>query len=261
MKDALRQACERLGFAAFGVAGADIAPPFAPPRVPDMPWLDRRKTVREYFPEAASVIAVLYNSRLPDSGGAPPIAAHARAADYHVVIKEKLERLAAEFPSLAPYRICVDTAPVREKPVAVAAGLGWQGRNTLLINDKIGAWGLLGLLLTAAPLPPDAPAANACPPGCDACARACPTGALDGRGGLDIPRCTAYQTIESKAETIAPTHSVYGCDLCLAACPLSRRAPANPERKPLDGQPWEAYYFVKRLGKKRLERNLCALSR
>ena len=252
MKNAIQNKALALGFCAVGVCSPDTKLDYAPPRMPDMPWLDNRLTAQQYFPQAQSVVVTLFNSRVP--GGDERIASHARWGDYHETIKEKLRELAK---GLGTYKVCVDTSPIHEKSLAAAAGLGWIGKNSLMINPQIGAWGLIGVILTTEKLPFDKPMENLCN-GCDKCAAACPRQAIKGRK-LEIPDCIAYQTIESKAETIGQSQSVYGCDICICACPYSQKAAFNTHLRPIDAARFRDYPFYKRLGELRLKRNLSSL--
>lgn len=215
-----------------------------------MEWLadtaDRRVRPRALWPQARTAIVLATShappddpqaaTRLPDRGA---ICAYARGRDYHDVIKKRLkalgrwmtERLGAEV------RASVDTAPVMEKPLAQQAGLGWQGRHTLLVSRRLGGWMFLSELLTDLDLPPDPPEPDHCGT-CRACVEACPTGALDGTGRIDPRLCLSYHTIEAKApmpKALRPRmgNRIYGCDACQAACPWVRRpVPADPDFLP-----------------------------
>lgn len=179
---------------------------------------------------ARSVICAAAAYPATDSRGA--IAGYARGEDYHRTLSASLEDSAREMQELLPgiaTRVCVDTAPLLERALAARAGLGWIGRNTMLLNEAHGPWLLLGEVLTDAVFPPDAPAVDRCGT-CTACLDACPTQALDASRGLDARRCLSYWTIEHRGETPQPwaeaaEHRVFGCDDCLTACPFPARAP------------------------------------
>ncbi|MDN3627087.1 tRNA epoxyqueuosine(34) reductase QueG [Methylobacterium isbiliense] len=163
---------------------------------------------------------------MPERGA---LALYARRRDYHDVIKGKLKELAGVLAREgATLKVFVDTAPVMEKPLAAAAGLGWQGKNTLLVSRAFGNWLLLGAIYTDADLPVDAPAADACG-SCRRCLDACPTEAFPAPYRLDASRCLAYLTIEH-AGPIAPEfrapmgNRIFGCDDCLAVCPWNKFA-------------------------------------
>ena len=156
------------------------------------------------------------------------ISRYALSRDYHLVVKEKLAAIMAvvkqEFPGVEGVPFC-DTSPVMEKELARLAGLGFRGKNTLLVSRELGSYFFLGGLALDIGLEPDAPVADSCGD-CDLCARACPTGALNA-GALDAGRCISYWTTQSK-EKIPPSVSsktldfAYGCDLCQEACPLNK---------------------------------------
>jgi epoxyqueuosine reductase len=238
-----------LGFAAVGIARAEGAGErqslerfLAEGRAGDMAWMRDRRDVRgkpeAIWTDARSVVVVGFSyapSGEPLAALADPetaaIALYARRCDYHDVIKKRLDALARwmveEFGGET--RVFVDTAPVMEKPLAQRAGIGWQGKHTNLVSREFGSWLLLGEVFTTLELPPDAPAEDICG-SCDACVRACPTGALDAPYRIDARKCISYLTIEHKGE-IAPElarlmgNRVFGCDNCLAACPWNKFAP------------------------------------
>jgi epoxyqueuosine reductase len=180
-------------------------------------------------PGAVSVLslAVGYAPDGEDSTeGAPGyIARFARGRDYHKVLKrwcrELMDRLCEIAPDFAG-RAFVDTAPVMERSLAAAAGLGWIGRNGCLIVDGLGSYVVLCEIVSNLPLVPGSPVERACDE-CDACIRACPTGALDADGLVDSRKCLSYLTIEHRGpateEMISCNRSLYGCDLCQEACP------------------------------------------
>jgi epoxyqueuosine reductase len=191
-----------------------------------------RTDPRHLLASARSIICVgkLYNT--PQSG---PVARYARSEDYHDTMRRDLERLAVlireQFGEFE-YRICVDTAPLLERSYARAAGLGWIGRNTCLINQQYGSYVLLGEMLTSL----EAEAATPAPDRCGTCTRcidACPTDAIVPGGlrtELDSTRCISYLTIELRDE-IPEEHRAgigtlaFGCDICQEVCPWNRKAP------------------------------------
>jgi len=207
-----------------------------------------RSSVRVVFPWGRSVIvcAANYNSDQPRSiDPAPPgagwIARYAwssageRPSDYHKVLKRRLERLrerlAAELGDFES-RCFVDTGPVVERVYARYAGLGWVGKNTCLLSEKLGSWLFLGVIVTSLELPQDQRptlAADRCG-SCTRCIDACPTGALTGPRQMDASRCISYLTIEKRGAVPEELRSeigrqIFGCDICQDVCPWNRRAP------------------------------------
>ena len=167
------------------------------------------------------------------------VARYALGRDYHKKMRKALARLAADLhvrvhESDPIYRAFADSAPVLEKPFAEKAGLGWIGKNTLLLNKEGGSWFLLGEIFTNAPLTPSTrPREEHCG-ACRACLTVCPTGALIGPGRLDARRCIAYLTIESKdpiPEALRPAigNRIFGCDDCQLFCPWNRSAPTSTD--------------------------------
>ncbi len=176
-------------------------------------------------------------------------------------------------------KVFVDTAPVMEKPLAAAAGLGWQGKHTNLVSRELGNWFFLGAIFTTLELAPDSPGVNHCG-SCTACLDACPTDAFPAPGKLDARRCISYLTIEYKGpvdEALRPAlgNRIYGCDDCLAACPWNKfakeareiryrarddlSAPALAELATLDDAAFRAKFAgspVKRIGRARFLRNV-----
>ncbi|MCW2273221.1 epoxyqueuosine reductase [Rhodoblastus acidophilus] len=215
----------------------------------DMDWLaerrDWRADPRKLWPEVRSIVMLGMNYG-PDFSAVPAqagnISVYARNRDYHDVVKGKLKLLAGALLSFAraqtgvagDVKVFVDTAPVMEKPLAAAAGIGWQGRHTNLVSREFGSWLFLGSIFTTLDLPPDAPEVDHCG-SCRACVSACPTGALDG-GKIDARLCVSYLTIETKAQIPQNLREkignrVYGCDDCLAACPWNKFAQTAREAK------------------------------
>lgn len=210
---------------------------------------DLRADPRNLLPEAKSIVCVgkLYNTGHPYSTEAQDpargwISRYAWGpADYHDVMRRGLEQLAAriEYVCTEPisWKICVDTAPLLERSYARAAGLGWIGKNTCLINQQQGSWFFLGELLLSIPLAPDAPPPDRCG-SCTRCIDACPTQALvpDGAGRfrLDARLCISYLTIEKRGEIPDELHAaignhVFGCDICQDVCPWNRDAARTEE--------------------------------
>jgi epoxyqueuosine reductase len=196
------------------------------------------------WPEARSIV-VLGMSYAPEedplsvlserSRGA--ISCYAQSKDYHDVVKAGLRRVAEALAraSGADVKVFVDTAPLMEKPIAEAAGLGWQGKHTNLVSREHGSWLFLGAILTAAEIEPDAPEADHCG-SCRRCLDVCPTAAFPAPYQLDPRRCISYLTIEHKGH-IAPElreamgNRVFGCDDCLAVCPWNKFAAAAREAR------------------------------
>src|SRR5919206_3221589 len=195
----------------------------------DMGWLAgtaaRRGDPQQLWPEVRSVVVLGVNYGPAEDPLAAlaakdrgTISVYARGRDYHDVIKGKLKELAGFFAarSGADVKVFVDTAPVMEKPLAAAAGLGWQGKHTVLVSRAFGSWLFLGSIFTTAALPPDAPEPERCG-SCRRCLDVCPTDAFPAPFRLDSRRCISYLTIEHKGH-IAPDlregigNRVFGCD-------------------------------------------------
>jgi epoxyqueuosine reductase len=163
----------------------------------------------------------------------PRVARYARGDDYHDTLKARLNELAARiqagFPGVAT-RVGVDTSAILERDLGAAAGIGWIGKNTLLIHERVGSWFLIGEILTTLELEPNDPMADRCGT-CTRCLDACPTGALPEPYRLDANRCISYWTIEHRGE-FAPEVArsigdwVFGCDICQEACPWNRKPEA-----------------------------------
>ena len=169
---------------------------------------------------------------LAEHGHLGRISTYAQGADYHKIVKKALKALARFIVGQAPaqLKVFVDTAPVMEKPLAQAAGIGWQGKHTNLVSRDHGSWLFLGVILTSLELEPDGP--NDYGQHCGSCTRcldACPTQAFIGAGRIDARRCISYLTIEHEGPIpldlrAALGNRIYGCDDCLAVCPWNRFA-------------------------------------
>lgn len=252
LNERLKAKAAELGFAACGVARADAAPLTAERLRQwlgegmhgDMIWMEARAHHREspagLWPDVRSVISlgmsyapVADPLALAAETERGRISVYAQGADYHDVVKRALKALArwliAEVEG-ADVKVFVDTAPVMEKPLAEAAGLGWQGKHTNLVSRDHGSWLFLGAIYTTLDLVPDVAGNDTCG-SCDACQRACPTDAFPAPYRLDARRCISYLTIEN-AGPIPPEfraamgNRIYGCDDCLAVCPWNKFAAA-----------------------------------
>jgi epoxyqueuosine reductase len=200
---------------------------------------DERTDPAKYFPGARSVISVAcnYHVDLPPAGANEGrIAQYALGDDYHIVMKDRLHDLADWLRAAVPgckTRSSVDTAPVMEKELAARAGIGWMGKNTCIINEKIGSFILLGQVLTNLDLPSDEPVDDRCG-SCTRCLDACPTAAITAPYEMDASRCISYLTIEHRAEIADELRSkignwIYGCDICQDVCPWNRKAPVTSD--------------------------------
>jgi epoxyqueuosine reductase len=165
------------------------------------------------------------------------ISVYARGDDYHEIIKARLKALARWLTAQTggDAKIFVDTAAVMEKPLAAAAGIGWQGKHTNLVSRQFGSWLFLGAIFTTLDLPPDAPESDHCGT-CQACLDVCPTAAFPAPYRLDARRCISYLTIEHKGpipRELRPAigNRIFGCDDCLAVCPWNKFAQAGRESK------------------------------
>lgn len=214
-----------------------------------MEWMaetaDRRGDPRSLWPDVRSVIMLAMNygpdhdpRALLQRKDRAAISVYARHRDYHDVIKGKLKELAQKFAARtgAQVKVFVDTAPVMEKPLAEAAGIGWQGKHTNLVSRDFGSWLFLASIFTEADLAADAPDPRGQCGSCRACLDACPTGAFPAPYQIDARRCISYLTIENKGpiprefrEAIG--NRIYGCDDCLAACPWNKFARTASEAK------------------------------
>ena len=179
----------------------------------------------------------------PDDSLAAAIARYARGRDYHRVLRRIMDEIAAEAGRAAPgfsARVFVDTAPIMEKPWAMVCGIGWIGKNSLIVTRGHGSFLLLSGLVTSLEIEPDEPAADHCG-SCTACIEACPTGAIGDDRTIDADRCIAFYTTEAKEiddETLkgfAAGRSAFGCDICQQVCPFNEHVPDGiPALRPLD---------------------------
>jgi epoxyqueuosine reductase len=265
------------GFDLCGVAPAERHPRLArlaswldEGRAGDMQYLreslDERLDPRAFLPTARSVISlgIVYNTATPYSTeatvepGRVAIARYAWGDDYHDVLKPRLRRLVTWMAAVAGPGLealtCVDDGPVQERVFAEQAGLGWIGKNTCLINPRLGSWVFLAAIVTNAPLIADAPAIDQCGT-CTRCLEACPTGAIAEPYAVDATRCLSYLTIEQRG-AIDERHrddvarQVFGCDICQDVCPWNRRAAVSADAA---WQPREGLAFPRLI-------DLCLLS-
>ncbi len=244
------------GFSKLGVCAPDAVPETAARlrafleagRHGQMGWMAEREGWRgsaaALWPEARSVI-MLAEVYTPDHDpmeavrqpGRAAVSVYAQGKDYHDLVKRRLKRLGRwlldQVPAGEGIKVFVDTAPVMEKPLAQAAGLGWQGKHTNLLARDLGSWFFLGAIFTTLDLPKDAAEVSHCG-SCRACLDACPTGAFPAPYQLDARRCISYLTIEHKGPVEPELRArlgnrIYGCDDCLAACPWNKFAQAAKE--------------------------------
>jgi epoxyqueuosine reductase len=288
------------GFDAVAVVSPD-AIPLAPARLSEfvaegfhgsMEWIEetmlRRANPRTLWPDVRSIIVLAMNYgpdhdprevlEKPDRGA---ISVYAQNRDYHDVMKGRLKQIAGKIAAQAggDVKVFVDTAPVMEKPLAEAAGLGWQGKHTNLVSREHGSWLFLGSIFTTAELAPDARGEDHCG-SCRACLDICPTDAFPAPYRLDARRCISYLTIENKGPIPhefrqAIGNRIYGCDDCLAVCPWNKFARTASEAKlaarddlreptladllSLDDAAFRAFFSgspIKRIGRDRFLRNV-----
>jgi epoxyqueuosine reductase len=245
-----------LGFDCIGVTGPDAIAPagqyfrefLEAGSHGDMDWLaaqpERRTDPRVLWPGARSIIMLGVNYG-PDENpleilkkrDCGAISAYAQGDDYHDLIKKRLKALARWLVAATgdEVKVFVDTAAVMEKPLAQAAGLGWQGKHTNMVSREFGSWLFLGAIFTASDLPRDEPDVDHCG-SCTACQDICPTAAFPAPYKLDARRCISYLTIENKGPIPhefrkAIGNRIYGCDDCLAVCPWNKFAQAGREAK------------------------------
>jgi epoxyqueuosine reductase len=297
----IRDQAQALGFAACGFAPANEDPVRAQ-RLEQwlgegchgsMDWmetrLDHRRSPQGLWPAANSVIALGMSYApaadplaLAAAPGRARISVYAQGGDYHDVVKRALKALARWIVAQTPevgVKVFVDTAPVMEKPLGEAAGIGWQGKHTNLVSRSHGSWLFLGAIYTTMTLPPDTGHSDRCG-SCTACQTACPTQAFPAPYRLDARRCVSYLTIEHKGPIphefrAALGNRIYGCDDCLAVCPwnsFAQSAAANRAFLPraelaaprladlltLDDAGFRALFSgspIKRIGRNRFVRN------
>lgn len=300
LREAIRAEALKLGFAACGFARADAAPESAD-RLDawleagahgSMDWMEARKGERArpqgLWPQARSLIMLGMSyapaedpMRLGAEPGIGRISVYAQGGDYHDVVKKALKHLARWLVDRAggELKVFVDTAPVMEKPLSAAAGIGWQGKHSNLVSRDHGSWLFLGAIMTSLDLPSDEAHGDRCG-SCDACQKACPTDAFPRPYMVDARRCISYLTIEHKGPIPAEFRAalgnrIYGCDDCLAVCPwnkfaetaaanrafIARAELAAPELEDLLGLDDAGFRTVfsgspiKRIGRDRMMRN------
>lgn len=300
LTDFVRAEATALGFDLCRITSPD-AIPLAPERLREflesgfhgtMGWMaeteERRASPRTLWGDVRSVVMFGLNYgpnedprgilEKPDKAA---ISVYARNRDYHDVIKGRLKEIATRFAARADenVKVFVDTAPVMEKPLAAAAGLGWQGKHTNVVSRAFGSWLFLGSMFTTARLCLDDPEKDHCG-SCRACLDSCPTNAFPAPYKLDARRCISYLTIEHKgpiAHEFRPMigNRIYGCDDCLAACPWNKFAASASEMKlqarddlkepsigfllELDDAAFRTFFSgspVKRIGRNRFIRNV-----
>jgi epoxyqueuosine reductase len=258
LRDAIRSKALELGFDAVGFAKAALASEarenlqafIAQGLHGEMDWMpakaDRRGDPTVLWPDAKTVIVLGLNygpdadpleaEPAPDRAN---ISVYARHRDYHDVVKKKLKALARWIADehKTEVKVFVDTAPVMEKPLAQAGGIGWQGKHTNLVSRALGSWLFLGEVFLALDLEPDTAESDHCGE-CRRCLDACPTGAFPAPYRIDARRCISYLTIEHKGpipHALRPLigNRIYGCDVCLAVCPWNKfaKAAVQPELK------------------------------
>jgi epoxyqueuosine reductase len=251
---AIKDQARALGFELAGIAAATPADGFDRLRA----WLDQgnagemeymhrlaeaRRHPASILPNVRSVVMVGMNYKPASEAISPAeratgrVARYARGADYHRILWERLDRLLAWLERQQPDcrgRGIVDTAPLLERDFARRAGLGWFGKNTMLLNKRLGSYFFLGALLTDLELQPDSPHEASHCGSCTACLEACPTQAFVAPGVLDSRRCISYLTIELRGSVPAELRPgvgdwLFGCDVCQEVCPWNRKAPATRE--------------------------------
>jgi epoxyqueuosine reductase len=296
----IRARAKLLGFDAFGITSADARPDLrekleaalAAGWHGEMEWMaeraDQRADPATLWSRVRTVIMLGVNYG-PDSDPLETLArrnrgtisVYARNRDYHDIIKGRLKEIAGllEARTGDKVKVFVDTAPVMEKPLAEAAGLGWQGKHTVLVSREFGSWLFLGAIFTTADLPVDEPHNESCGT-CRKCLDVCPTNAFPAPFQLDARRCLSYLNIEHEGPIplefrVPMGNRIYGCDDCLAVCPWNKfasvsreaklqarddlNAPALSDLAQLDDRRFRALFSgspIKRIGHKRFLRNV-----
>jgi epoxyqueuosine reductase len=298
LKQRLKERALEEGFAAAGICCPDAVPEAAgrlrafldAGRHGQMGWMEEREAWRgnpaALWPEARSVVmlAEAYTPEGDPMAGLAQrdrgvISVYAQGKDYHDLVKRRLKRLGRWLVDVSgcEIKVFVDTAPVMEKPLAQAAGLGWQGKHTNLLGRDLGNWVFLGAIFTTLELEPDAAEVSHCG-SCTACLDICPTRAFPAPYQLDARRCISYLTIEHKGPVDPELRAlmgnrIYGCDDCLAVCPWNKFAvaardigyqpkvglPELAELVGLDDARFRARFAgspIKRIGRDRFVRNV-----
>lgn len=301
LKEDLRAFAQDAGFARVGVCRPDAVPETADRLAAfvdagmhgQMTWMAERMQWRgnaaALWPAAKSVI-MLVEPYAPDHDplavldqrSCAAISVYAQGRDYHDIVKKRLKRVGRWLIDQVPgaeIKVFVDTAPVMEKPLAQAAGLGWQGKHTNLLGRDLGSWFFLGCIFTTVDLVPDMAEDSHCG-SCTACLDICPTAAFPAPYQLDARRCISYLTIEHRGPVDEELRSlmgnrIYGCDDCLAVCPWNKfaeegrdvryaarddlRSPPLAELAALDDAAFRARFSgspIKRIGRERFVRNV-----
>ncbi|MBI3024823.1 MAG: tRNA epoxyqueuosine(34) reductase QueG [Candidatus Tectomicrobia bacterium] len=258
---AAKDLARRHGFDLAGVAPPELGGAYGRYRewlglgyAGEMAYLRRRpearSDLRRVWPETRSALVVAIRYRAEEAPPSPAvlpgkIASYAHGGDYHKFLKKRLVRLLRGLKELDPGidgRSYVDTGPILERDLAVRAGLGWQGKNSLLLHRSLGSYFFLGTLLLNRPLTPDAPSEEEHCGSCTRCIEACPTGAIVAPGVVDARRCISYLTIELRGpmpRELRPFVGAhfFGCDICQEVCPWNTDAPpaAEPRFAPRAG--------------------------
>ncbi|MEP9397968.1 tRNA epoxyqueuosine(34) reductase QueG [Mesorhizobium sp. KR2-14] len=300
LRQMIDREARRAGFDAVAVTSPEAIPQ-APARLAEflaegfhgsMVWMAetfaRRADPKTLWPDVRSIIVLAMNygpeddpRELQAQADRGAISVYARNRDYHDVIKGRLKEIAGKIVAQAggDVKVFVDTAPVMEKPLAEAAGIGWQGKHTNLVSRQYGSWLFLGTIFTTAEIAPDVAETDHCG-SCRACLDSCPTNAFPAPYKLDARRCISYLTIENKGPIphefrAAMGNRIYGCDDCLAACPWNKfarvaseaklvarddlRAPKLADFLVMDDAAFRSFFSgspVKRIGRDRFVRNV-----
>jgi epoxyqueuosine reductase len=211
----------------------------------DMVWMEKNRAIRENpcriedYAQSVISTAISYHTKPPENWKSEnPISNYAWGEDYHQVLKKKLKSIVAnlseEFPDLKA-RVFVDTAPLPEKLIAMRCGLGWVGKNSMLINRKLGSYLFLGEVITNLDLPTTGKLVKNYCGTCTKCIDACPTGAINSNGSIDSNRCLSYLTIEKRdafneTEKGFLEYQIFGCDICQQVCPWNKKAPLTDHK-------------------------------